>query len=182
MANECRKCGCSFPNWYKINDKRVNLGSRAYCLKCSPYKTGRGQGNRIRLENYSSLDGIERKRCIDCTLHVELGQFYSYKDARGKTQFAGRCKACMSAHHGIVKEQAVIYKGSRCQDCHGQFHYSAFDFHHLDPSKKEMNVLANSPTSLESVKQELDKCVLLCSNCHRARHYDSNNPNYLPIH
>ena len=44
-------------------------------------------------------------------------------------------------------------------------------FHHLDPSVKDFQ-LSNARTKIltESVKQELDKCVLLCLNCHAIRH------------
>jgi hypothetical protein len=179
MVNICRKCGCDFPNWQKIGDRRVNLGSRAYCLNCSPYKAGRGRGNRIRLENYSSIDGVKHKRCIECTQRLPLCQFYSYRDERGRSQFSGRCKSCMS--NRVIKEQAIAYKGGSCLDCAGQFHYSVFDFHHLDPSEKDMNVMANHPKSLEAIKSELDKCVLLCSNCHRLRHNDPSNKHYSPL-
>jgi hypothetical protein len=71
--------------------------------------------------------------------------------------------------------------GGRCIDCDGIFHYSVFDFHHLDPAKKEKAIMSNHPTNLESVKDELEKCILLCSNCHRDRHNNPDNPNYLPI-
>ena len=43
------------------------------------------------------------------------------------------------------------------------------DFHHLDPSIKEFNLTRNS-IGWEKLKPELDKCVLLCSNCHRMIH------------
>lgn len=40
------------------------------------------------------------------------------------------------------------------------------EFHHLDPSKKEFTLSKRGARSLERLRAEVDKCVLLCSNCH----------------
>mgnify|MGYP005855513707 CR=1 FL=1 len=48
----------------------------------------------------------------------------------------------------------------------------ALDFHHLDPQKKDFNLgIAIIQWKWEKVKPELDKCILLCANCHRELHY-----------
>ena len=44
-----------------------------------------------------------------------------------------------------------------------------YDFHHRDPSQKDFSISKNAK-SFEKCKQELDKCDLLCANCHRLRH------------
>jgi len=48
----------------------------------------------------------------------------------------------------------------------------ALEFHHKDESQKdlEINVLCNDGYSIERIKDELRKCVLLCANCHREVH------------
>ncbi len=73
------------------------------------------------------------------------------------------------------KKEAVAYKGGKCEDCGGVFLECAYDFHHLDPTKKDFNVGAKlgKGMTIDTVKVELDKCVLLCANCHRIRHYDA---------
>ena len=73
------------------------------------------------------------------------------------------------------KDLAIEYMGGRCVDCvedgrDGLFHRVVYHFHHIDPTKKEF-----TPTDLlcspwETLTKELDKCVLLCSNCHCLRH------------
>lgn len=50
----------------------------------------------------------------------------------------------------------------------------ALDFHHRDPSEKEFDWNKLRKRSWESIAFELDKCDLLCSNCHRESHYDEN--------
>lgn len=57
-------------------------------------------------------------------------------------------------------------------DCGGVFHHSAFDFHHIDPTTKEKDPGLMMTHSDEVLFKELDKCILLCANCHRIRHYN----------
>lgn len=74
-----------------------------------------------------------------------------------------------------LKIMAVVYKGSACADCGIKFpDYPPiiFDFHHEKPSTKNIGInnLIKVRSTLNELKEELDKCVLLCSNCHRIRH------------
>ncbi len=47
---------------------------------------------------------------------------------------------------------------------------SALEYHHLDPSKKEFQLSKARSRSIDKIKQEIKKCVLLCANCHREVH------------
>ena len=70
-----------------------------------------------------------------------------------------------------LKEMAVEYKGGKCEHCGYSKCIAAFDFHHSDPTEKDFAVSQKGHTrSWERVKQELDKCILLCANCHREEH------------
>ena len=70
------------------------------------------------------------------------------------------------------KWNALQYKGSKCQQC-GESRPATLCFHHRDPSKKEMvldgRTFANR--KWETIKEEVDKCDLLCHNCHHILHY-----------
>lgn len=72
------------------------------------------------------------------------------------------------------KKQALQYKGNKCQLCGYSKCKSAMEFHHPDPLQKDPRLIrrsgrmANLP--FDSMKKELDKCVLLCANCHREIH------------
>lgn len=68
-----------------------------------------------------------------------------------------------------MKIRSVLYKGGACSDCGYKKSYAALDFHHTDPSKKDFQ-LGRTILSWERTRRELDKCVLLCSNCHREEH------------
>ena len=59
-----------------------------------------------------------------------------------------------------------------CKLCKFKEHEAALDFHHLDPNQKEIDVarLARNSVSLESLKTEIRKCIVLCATCHRLVH------------
>lgn len=72
---------------------------------------------------------------------------------------------------------AVEYKGGKCHDCGLVSEWpQVYDFHHRDPSEKEFAFARNGHTrSWERNKAELDKCDMLCANCHRIRHAKEND-------
>ena len=70
-----------------------------------------------------------------------------------------------------VRLMAVSYKGGCCQICGYDRCIEALEFHHLDPTQKDFGISQKGYTrSWEKVKEEADKCVLLCANCHREVH------------
>lgn len=68
------------------------------------------------------------------------------------------------------KMALIEYKGGKCELCgYNKKCPTVFHFHHLDPTKKEFTVSKKS-YSFEEKKKEVDKCQLLCSNCHAEIH------------
>ena len=69
------------------------------------------------------------------------------------------------------KLRAVAYKGGKCIICGYDRCPAALVFHHTDPSTKGFGISKGGTTrSWDRVKEELQKCVLLCSNCHLEVH------------
>jgi 5-methylcytosine-specific restriction endonuclease McrA len=72
---------------------------------------------------------------------------------------------------------AIEYKGGKCQICSYNRCLEALEFHHLDSSKKDFGISDRGYTrAWEKVREELDKCVLLCANCHRELHANMQLP------
>ena len=70
-----------------------------------------------------------------------------------------------------IKKQLIQKMGGKCVACGGMFHPAAFDFHHLDPSKKDFSLTnAFNNKTLDDIFDEAKKCILLCANCHRVEH------------
>ena len=65
---------------------------------------------------------------------------------------------------------AIEYKGGKCVVCGYNRSVTAMEFHHLDPTQKDFGISSNSNRAWEKIRIELDKCVLVCSNCHREIH------------
>lgn len=76
-----------------------------------------------------------------------------------------------------LKLKALEYKGGKCEICGYNKCPASLVFHHKDPSKKDFGISSNKKSykSLEDIKTELDKCILLCSNCHNELHYKQWN-------
>jgi hypothetical protein len=68
------------------------------------------------------------------------------------------------------KLAAIDYKGGKCCDCGFTGYYGVFHFHHRDPSQKLADWSKIRLWSWDKVQAELDKCDLLCANCHAIRH------------
>lgn len=86
-----------------------------------------------------------------------------------------RCKKCrveaVQKRRDKIKELAIQYKGGKCCICGYNKYQGALEFHHLDPTKKDFAIGSKGYTrSWSLVKEELDKCILVCANCHREIH------------
>jgi hypothetical protein len=74
-----------------------------------------------------------------------------------------------------LKSMAVDYKGGECEKCGYKKCITALEFHHLDPSQKDFGISVDGNTrGWVAVKTELDKCILVCANCHREIHEELN--------
>jgi len=74
-----------------------------------------------------------------------------------------------------IKILAVIYKGGKCEKCGYNKCVEALSFHHDNPEEKEFTISYYSNASWSKIKKEIDKCTLLCVNCHSAIHANQQN-------
>ena len=89
-----------------------------------------------------------------------------------------KCKSlCKLCHNRNVQERglenkrkAIEYKGGKCQICGYKKSVSALEFHHKNASEKDHNFKHYRYWKFDRIKIELDKCILLCANCHREQH------------
>ena len=131
---------------------------------------------------------METKICTKCKKELSLDNFRWKNKAEGKRH--SQCKECQSKQektHYQVRKEAVIaqtqnakerniayinqQKSCGCAKC-GEKRIYVLDFHHINPENKayDINKMRIS-YSLEKIQAEIDKCVVLCSNCHREFHY-----------
>lgn len=87
-----------------------------------------------------------------------------------------RLKTCNSCNFNSKpkrdtrKQEIVKYLGGACIICGYNKCMEALDAHHIDPKQKEFRISGTHGVKWEIIQRELDKCVLLCANCHREYH------------
>jgi hypothetical protein len=91
-------------------------------------------------------------------------------------RYGGKCMSCYSQKivnkRKRLKKEAVEYAGGKCNDCGGVFPDAVYDFHHVDGTKDGcVGTMTHSCRPWKVIKEEIEKCVLLCANCHRLRHF-----------
>lgn len=112
------------------------------------------------------------RNCPRCHTIKPFSEFYQ---RRGKPGSSVYCKPCHISQalerQRALKAECVIYKGGKCVSCGYNKCNAALEFHHLDPSQKEFSMNHQKGTTFnDKIRKELDKCSLLCSNCHREVH------------
>ena len=119
------------------------------------------------------------KQCKLCEKVYSVENFYkqkAYKNEKTYDTWDCYCKSCRlkysSDRKRSLKLEAMVYMGGKCVDC-GECREipSIYDFHHLDSSHKDFTI-GKHALKLETIKKELDKCVMLCAVCHRIRHIE----------
>lgn len=90
-----------------------------------------------------------------------------------------RCKQCrteaVQRRRLKIKLMAVEYKGGKCNKCGYDKCIDVLEFHHKDSTQKDFAISSKGITrSWGKIKIELDKCDLLCANCHRELHFIEN--------
>lgn len=129
------------------------------------------------------------KKCTKCGQTKTLDQFYKF--ARSKDGRQHTCKDCMkTAYQKCRKAKYKHYRAvqlarerrnydhltkwkatQRCKDC-GENNPIVLDLHHRDHTKKDIEVSnAVRGWSWKRLKTEIDKCDVLCANCHRIEHH-----------
>lgn len=101
------------------------------------------------------------------------GKRYWYIYEKGVSSGSNR-KKCNSCHANggrfAKKDRMIAYKGGKCQICGYKRCNRSLTFHHLDPKTKTFNFAGNHTRKWVDIERELDKCILLCHNCHNEVH------------
>lgn len=157
----CEKCNKEFESFEIINGVRKNLQNRRFCLGCSPW----GRHNTKKLDTLL----VDRKRCSRCKDIKHLSAF-RHKENR----YDSWCKRCLydsqMERWKSKKAQFIELKGGKCMMCGYDKNYASLVFHHKDKKTKDYSWNKLRLRSDEDINKELDKCVVVCSNCHGEIH------------
>ena len=116
---------------------------------------------------------MDTKICSKCGKELPLTEYYS----RGNGQLRAECMKCHSNYvKGKYQERKNLVNEIKldvgCAKC-GERRPYMLDFHHKDPSIKDTTIarLTSNRNNIEDIQKEIDKCIVLCSNCHREFHH-----------
>lgn len=125
---------------------------------------------------------METKICTKCGRRLPIDQFNFRDKAKGTRR--SECKEChtsyMKQKYQEKKNEIQTIKAQlSCAKCGDKRGY-VLDFHHLNPEEKENTIarMLSNRYELNKVYDEINKCIVLCANCHREFHHFQNlNPN-----
>ena len=110
---------------------------------------------------------IEKQK-LTCTI---CSRIYEYHHSDSKSHTKTKCNSCLvNIRRFEIKIKCLEYKGGCCSRCGYNKSKRALSFHHLDESKKDFTISGKHCHSWERIRKELDKCILVCSNCHMEIH------------
>jgi transposase len=127
-------------------------------------KTWSPSGSRRAAESQAAREAGLREAVMMCSSHGQAGFVV---DGRGYY----RCRKCraeaVSRRRRKVKRILVEEAGGACARCGYSKTMRALHFHHVNPAEKRLELNAKGVAlSLETLRAEARKCILLCSNCH----------------
>lgn len=112
-------------------------------------------------------------QCSTC--FIQLSEDNAYR--KNKERLQSQCKSCFNLYcvnrWKRLKLEAINSFGNECYDCKTSYHYSVYEFHHLDMNTKDFDWSQIRLKSKAIRQRELSKCIMLCANCHRIRHYSN---------
>lgn len=118
--------------------------------------------------------------CPDCKKRKNYSLFS--KSKRNKNGIDCYCKECVmkrapryfkkrNEKRTLIKARLVKYKGNKCFVCKVEnLPLTVFQFHHMNPKKKDFQISLNM-TFNKNLMKEVDKCALVCANCHCVVHH-----------
>ena len=136
------------------------------------------------------------KKCPICKLDLpEDDIHFASRYDRVKKEFQHKCRSCQKEYrrkHYLDNKEKYINKAKKykktfvnwfseykknlsCEICNEK-RYWVLDFHHRDPKEKDLEVSKIvSNCNKQQLLNEIEKCVVLCANCHRDIHHQERN-------
>lgn len=102
--------------------------------------------------------------------YVDLKRVLLTETEKNEHNYAG-----VKYYRQRLKLRAIEYKGGKCIKCGYDKCVRSMQFHHRNPAEKDFTIGSYANLGWNKIKMELDKCDLLCSNCHGELHEEIDN-------
>lgn len=109
-------------------------------------------------QSFQIIDmGYTRKYCYQCSPKVDINCSHAQN---------------ITIKRRAIKEMLINYKGGKCVRCGYDKCARALQFHHNDPTQKDFGISKQLNRDITELKAEVDKCILVCANCHAEIHQE----------
>jgi len=116
----------------------------------------------------------EKRRCTLCKNLKDHTDFYKHKHMKNGRR--NQCSQCMkqAAQDKRESRRNLIFDivGEVCNRCGVKYPRYVFDLHHRVPENKLFDIMASLHILWDRLLIEVEKCDLLCANCHKIVHYE----------
>jgi len=199
IVKECTKCHNSLEvnlkNFYQVKQRKDGFDDLCRSCRNSYHREQKaktqGLSRKVARDKAEARESAETHcECKTCLKSLEKNLDNFYENPKTKDGLSKVCRECRNARLRmknkdpenrqktreriqVKKVKLVMYKGSTCHHCEVPYTGSnacIFDFHHTDEGTKEFTISGSMYKSMDALKAEADKCILLCSNCHREVH------------
>jgi len=158
---ECRKCNQRIPRSVVIDGKRRNLTNRKFCFDCSPW------GSR------NTRADIDKPKAIHSRRYEEMTD-------EEKAEHCRKTYLVQKKRRFDRKKKFVLLKGGCCMKCGYDKCLQTLSFHHREPERKSFTLTSRElgMYSEDRLLDEVNKCDLLCANCHMEEHASKEYKNW----
>lgn len=155
MILKCTVCG---------KEMEAQKSTKKYCSRQCENKA-KGRRKKENANKVKNEFGMTEKICTIC------GNSFFPKTAAANQRKC--CYDCAPDGKQLIRSEFLnlirMRRGGKCERCGYSTYLGALDFHHLDSTEKEFTV-GDRDFKLEQCVEEIKKCVMICSNCHRELH------------
>ena len=169
---------------YKLTEISIKLNCSLANVKYHCNKNGLSSQIKITKDKFDEMlqlikDGMILKD-VSKKMNISISTIKRYKNKTYDELNVGRkyMSTFMIDNRKKLKIKAVEYKGGCCVFCNYSKCYTALSFHHIDADLKDFQI-SGTNRSWENIKKELDKCILVCNNCHAEIHEGIRDINHL---
>lgn len=159
-------CQCDCGNRKEIQTSHLTSGASTSC------------GCQGGINNLNKRYNLEERECLICKKKFIPNNYIRLYCYECSPQGLTTAEVIRSKKRAL-KHLLVEYRGGECEKCGYNKCEGALQFHHTDPTQKDFTLsqvnLNDTDFSIDKIKEEVNKCQLLCANCHFEEHYIKDN-------
>lgn len=133
---------------------------------------------KYKLKTLNAREQINNRKCKICGIQlIGMQKMYCSNNCKSRGHYKNSIQGnSMHRQKRVSLERKIFFikqLGGGCSNCGYNKNLSAMEFHHKDPSTKDFPLDARrfGNNSMKTLEIEVNKCELLCSNCHREHHH-----------